>query len=412
VRILGSVLHVRTGALAALLAWSVLPLAAQDLPSGPLVLANGRVAVSGDVSLTTSCSSSADDTGCSGDTGFFNYSDYENSTLRMARFGVSTSVQIASRLTGLAEIRFENGEAPRPYGLYLRVEPFAHHDFDIQAGRIPSTFGSFARRAYSTDNPLIGYPLAYQYLTSLRSDAVPDTPDDLLRMRARGWLSSFSLGDPTPAAGLPLAEAFRWDTGVQAHGTVGWFEAAVSVSNGSLSNPLFSDHNDGKQFAGRIVARPVAGLVIGASASRAPFVSSSAAAAAHARAADFVQRVLGADVEYSRGHYLVRMETVASTYTLPTIQPHLHATGTLVEGRYKLTPRVHLAARVDHLGFSTIAGSVRTINWDAPVTRWELGGGYALQRNVQLRLSLQHNARDGGRVRSMTALAAQFLYWF
>ena len=47
----------------------------------------------------------------------------------------------------------------------------------------PPSFGAFGRRAYNADNPLIGYPLAYQYLTSLRADAIPATADDLLRMR-------------------------------------------------------------------------------------------------------------------------------------------------------------------------------------------------------------------------------------
>src|SRR5438445_5776950 len=45
-------------------------------------------------------------------------------------------------------------------------------NFDVQIGRIPPTFGAFARRTYANDNPLIGYPLAYQYLTSLRADAL------------------------------------------------------------------------------------------------------------------------------------------------------------------------------------------------------------------------------------------------
>ena len=49
----------------------------------------------------------------------------------------------------------------------------------------PLTF-SFARRAYATDNPLIAYPLAYQYLTSLRADALPVNADELLSMRGRG----------------------------------------------------------------------------------------------------------------------------------------------------------------------------------------------------------------------------------
>jgi hypothetical protein len=38
---------------------------------------------------------------------------------------------------------------------------------------------------------LIGYPLAYQYLTSLRADSLPLNANELIAMRGRGWLSSY-----------------------------------------------------------------------------------------------------------------------------------------------------------------------------------------------------------------------------
>ena len=247
---------------------------------------------------------------------------------------------------------------------------------------------------------------------SLQFEDVHTRPDDLFRMRGRGWLSGFPVGNQTPDAGLPLADGFRWDSGVQVHGSVGWIEAAGSLTTGSLAHPLFLDDNNGKHVAGRVAVRPLTGLVVGASASRAPYVTTEAADDAHASARDFTQRVLGTDVEFSRDHYLVRFETVWSAYDLPTIEPRLRARATLLEGRYKLTPRFYVAARVDHLGFNTIAGSLRSTTWEAPVNRWEAGGGYSVTRNVQIRTSLQHNTRDGGRVRRMTAIAGQLLYWF
>ncbi len=385
---------------------------AQGLPDEPLVFGDGRVVVSGDVSATFSCAHAPGAAACTQDTGFFNFADYDDSTLRMLRAGLSTSVRLGRKLTALGDLRLQNAHVPRPYGLYLRYRPFERRDIDIQGGRIPSTFGAFARRAYSTDNPLIGYPLAYQYLTSLRYDSLPQTVDDLFRMRGRGWLSSFPLGDQTPEAGMPLANAFRWDTGIQAHGSAGIVEATASVTAGSLSHPVFRENNSGKQLAARVSVKPAIGLVAGVSASRAPYVTSSSAAAANAVASDFVQTAFGADLEYSRQHYLVRVEALSAAYDLATIEPRLRALATMVEGRYKLTPRIHVAARLDHLGFNTIAGPTRTDAWEAPVTRWEVGGGYALQRNANLRLSVQHNTRDGGRVRRMTALSTQLLYWF
>ena len=57
---------------------------------------------------------------------------------------------------------------------------------------------------------------------------------------------------------------------------------------------------------------------------------------------------------------------------------------------------MYAAARFDHLGFSDVTGATATLPWDAPVTRVEVGGGYSIQRNLLLKLSYQHNNRDGG----------------
>ncbi len=387
------------------------PAWAQGLPSSPLTIGD-RLVVSGDLTATMSCAQPQGGAACTSDTGFFNFSQYDLSTIRMIRAGLSASVKLGRQAALLADVRFENAERPRPYGLYLRIRPWADLPLDVQVGRVPTTFGAAARRAYATDNPLIGFPLAYQYLTSLRADALPARPEDLVRMRGRGWLSSFPIGNRTPDAGLPLANAFRWDTGVQVHATVARVEATASITTGSLANPRFLDDNDGRQYAGRVVARPVAGLVIGGSASTAPFATTEAAAAGGFEARDVRQRALGWDIEYSRARYLLRAESVASRVTMPSIAEPLDALGTAVEGRYRLTPSWYVAARGDHLDFSRITAGTTRLEWEAPVTRWEVGAGYLLRRNAHLRASWQHNTRDGGRVRRLTALSAQVLYWF
>ena len=82
-----------------------------------------------------------------------------------------------------------------------------------------------------------------------------------------------------------------------------------------------------------------------------------------------------------------------------------------MEGRYKIRPGLYAAARLDHLGFSSIAGSSGRETWDAPVTRVEFGGGFSVQRNLLLKLSVQLNSRDGGRVRRANLGAAQIVFW-
>jgi hypothetical protein len=408
--------------LVALLAVGVsLPAAAQGLPSEPIVLDGGKVTIGGDVSATFSCTDAANASSrvCADDTGFFNYSDYRHSTLRMVRVDVAAAVKATERFSILGEVRSEDGQFPQPYALYLRFRPWPARAFDVQAGRVPPTFGAFARRTYAADNPLIGYPLAYQYLTSLRADSLPSNADELLRMRGRGWDSSFSVGNTTPAPGLPIASAFRWDTGVQLHATNQFVDATFSVTEGSLGNPLVRDDNAGKQVAARVAFHPTPGLVLGVSGSQAPYVGRDAARSAGVESmnSNFTQAAWEADVEYSRDYYLVRFETIVSDWRLPllgspAIELPLRATSAFVEGRYKLRPGLYAAARLDHLGFSEITGSSTRAEWDAPVNRVEVGGGYSLERNLLLKLSFQHNTRPAARTMDLNLGAAKLVFWF
>jgi hypothetical protein len=382
--------------------------AAQTLPSEPIVIGD-RLTVSGNVSASMAPE----------DPGFFNYTDYEHSALRLLQIDVSAMFKAGDHVTFLGELRTENLGSPLPYALYVRIRPWTHRAFDIQAGRIPPTFGAFARRTYASDNFLIGYPLAYQYLTSIRPDSVPASVDDLLKMRGRGWRSNFSIGNVTPDRGVPLASVFRWDTGVQVHWASDLVDATASVTAGTISNPLFKDDNAGRQVAGRIVLHPATGLIVGASASSGPFVTTTAArgAVGDGHDGDFRQTALGGDVEYSRGYYIVRFETILSRWTLPVVRAPflddpLSALGTSLEGRYKIRPGLYAAARLDHLGFSEVTGSGIRTTWDAPVTRIEIGGGYSLERNLVLKLSFQHDARETVRVPSQSLTAAQLVYWF
>ncbi len=231
---------------AARLAWmlaclvcAAAPAGAQSLPSEPIAFGGGRVTVGGDVSASFG----------SEDPGFFNYTDYEHSALRLVRVDISAALKAGPHFTLLGEVRTENLGAVHHYALYVRIRPWTGRDLDIQVGRVPPTFGAFARRTYANDNPLIGYPLAYQYLTSLRADAVPASADELLRRRGLGWRVRYSLGAPAADVGVPLVSAFRWDTGAQVHATTGIVSATASVTAGTLSNPLFSDDNGGRQIA-------------------------------------------------------------------------------------------------------------------------------------------------------------------
>src|SRR6266545_2367783 len=84
---------------------------AQTLPSEPIALADGRVTVSGDVSATYG----------SRDPGFFNYTDYEHSALRLLRIDVSAAAKAGPHFSLLGEVRSENIDTVQAYALYARI---------------------------------------------------------------------------------------------------------------------------------------------------------------------------------------------------------------------------------------------------------------------------------------------------
>jgi predicted porin len=214
---------------------------------------------------------------------------------------------------------------------------------------------------------------------------------------------------------MPLVSAFRWDTGIQAHWAAPRADAAVSLTNGTLSNPRLQDDNDGKQVSGRLGVTPVTGLTLGLSAARGAWAAREIPGADNA-----VQQAVGADAEYSRAQWLIRGELVHCRWTMPyPLAPAdtdaVSATAAWVEGRYRITPRIFAAARADTLAFSAITGTLfrgQPTDWDAPVQRVEIVAGYYLQRNLVARVAAQKNWRDGGRVRERTYISGQLSYWF
>jgi hypothetical protein len=377
---------------------------AQSWPDGPLVVelgGAGRLVVSGDASAVA---------GERDDLAFFNYTSYRHDVLRQVRLALSARWEPHARFAVVTDVRSENFETPRVYALYGRARPFAAVPLELHAGRVPPVFGRFARNVYAADNPLIGYPLAYQYLTSLRPDAVPAASEDLLRMRGRGWLASYPIGNRTPAPGVPLVSALAYDTGLQARYATGWLNVAAAVSVGTLSSPRTADDNDGRQVSSRAGVTPIPGLVAGVSAARGAWLDDAVPAAGDASRR--TQSAFGVDAEYSRDHWLVRGEWMQSRWRLPFIAAPLDARAGFVEARWRVRPRWFVAGRIDRLTFSEIAGETRRDSWDAPVTRVEAGGGWYFRRNLVAKAVVQHNRRDGGRVREKTFVAGQLLFWF
>jgi hypothetical protein len=207
--------------------------------------------------------------------------------------------------------------------------------------------------------------------------------------------------------------AFRWDTGVQVRVGPESLNGSVALTNGTTSDPRTRDNNGGKQIAGRLQWRPNPGLALGGSAARGVYVADAALTNATllAGTTGSTQQALGTDAEYSRDHWMVRGELIWNRWHVPTLTRPLDATSAFAEGRYKISPGVFVASRIDRLTFSDLTASFGTHTWDAPVTRLETGVGYYIRRNLLAKGAYQHNWRDGGGVTSRGLFAAQLHFW-
>jgi hypothetical protein len=387
----------------------LLGLAAPAARAGePTVFFGGRLRLGGEISGTIAPE----------DEGFFNYTDYETSTLQLFRVDLLAEARLARWASLLFEGRMDNLSEPRVYALYLRVRPWQSRELDLQAGLVPPVFGSFARRRYASENPLPSLPLAYQYLTTVREDALPPNAEQIVGQRGRGWLVRYTLGNTAAGPGRPLVNAERWDAGVQLRAGVRPFSLALAVTQGTLSHPEIEDQNGGKQVSARLAWTPAPSFVAGVSGASGAFVADSALKALPGPTTDtWRQQALGLDLEWSAGHWIVRGEAVFSRWRLPPvnatlIEDPLDALGAFLEARYKLRPGLYLAARAEHLRMSELETTLGPREWDAHVTRFELGAGWSPVRRVVLKGSWQHNERDGGRVRESDLLAGQVLLWF
>jgi hypothetical protein len=382
--------------------------AAASRAGEPASFLGGRLRLGGEVSGTLSPE----------DEGYFNYSDYETSSLRLLRLDLTAEARLASFASVLLDVRSDNLGSPRVYALFLRVRPWASREIDLQAGLVPPVFGSFPRRRYAYENPLPSLPLAYQYLTSLREDAVPARAEGLVAQRGRGWLVSHPVGATESGPGVPLVNAERWDPGVQLRVGREPLSLAVALTQGTLSYPLTRDDNDGKMWSARVAFTPSPALVVGLSGASGEFLSREVRDVLPATArGTYRQEAAGLDLQWSAGHWILRAEAVLGRWRLPAleatrIEDPLPALGLYAEGRYKVRPGLFVAGRVERLAFAEIDTGAGPETWEAPVTRVEAGAGWSPWRHVLLKASWQHNWRDGGRVRENDLVAAQVVLWY
>jgi hypothetical protein len=292
----------------------------------------------------------------------------------------------------LTEVLFDESDnssyVVRIDGAYAVFMGLGTPSLNLKVGKIPAAFGTWAPRTYSDKNPLIGLPLMYHYHTIARADRAPANFDTLQTYRASRA--------PGRGGGLPILYDSCWDIGVVAFGAVGRWEYAAGVTKGTISNPK-AITNDGFQVVGRVGARPVIGLRIGASGAYGPYMTFGVRGLPKgARLEDYKQRAFGFDLEYSFAHLVFHSEFVRNRWDSPFIQEGLANTSWYAEWRYTFWPGLYGAIRYSGMQFDRIddgRGGRRA--WDNPIRRVESGVGYHISKMALFKLVWQHNYAEG-----------------
>lgn len=298
-----------------------------------------------------------------------------------------------ARLTPTLELHFqtllhEGMWGLRADGAYALWSPWPGRDLSFEAGKIPWPIGTYAPRAYSDRNWLMGTPLLYQYRTALPWTEVPMSADELV---ANAGVAQLDL----EVLFLPMIDERWWDTGAVFLGSQAPWEFAVGIVQGSPSWPSPGpDNTPGMTALGRVGIAPVAGVRAGVSAADGTWMPDffSYALPPGANVRDYHETTLMADLELARGPFEARGEVAHRRWETATTGD-LDVVGGYGEARWTHPAGHWLAVRGDALRFSDVTTSAGVRPWDDPVDRWEGVVGTRLTREVRLKLGAQRTVR-------------------
>lgn len=281
----------------------------------------------------------------------------------------------------------------RLIGAYIQYTPWPDRDLHLAAGKIPWFLGTYAARAYSDKNPLVGTPLMYQYRAGLGWFVPPANMDALLATTDGG---AAGVGNPRFAGGMPVLWEGWWDVGIVALGSARPFEGAFGVITGAPGwATAGEEENSGKSWIGRVGVTPIPALRVGVSGSTGPYLNDFAGAflPPGKTVNDYDQELVMGDAELQFGHAELRGETFRNVWETPTVG-NLRTSGYYVEGKYTLAAGLYAAGRWDILRFSKVVDSGGNPRpWHQDVNRAEVGLGYRLSRAVLAKAVYQRFTR-------------------
>lgn len=329
-------------------------------------------------------------------------------------------VDINEHVSFYSEVQSHNGFDFIVYGLSAIYRPEASGLFNLEFGKFLAPFGTFLSRKWPSENPLMNWPLLYDYRTALSASDLAQNESELLLVRGRGYGFQYgetgfeqSSGNSTTATsgkGVRLLSRQVYLTGFQVFGSSRRFSYHFGATNGSLSNPANINNTTGVQLLGRATYSPTFGLELGSSFAWGGYLDKSSVESqletVDKSAQDFRQTALGFDLSYSFGHLIFFSELLLNRWESPFIDEDLDVVAFDLEIKYRFLTRFYLAGRFSRIDFKNIDdpedvdgdGFLRE-SWDYDVDQLEVGVGYHFNRNALLKVfhvfNTTHDIRGG-----------------
>ncbi|MCC7032040.1 MAG: hypothetical protein IT179_04305 [Acidobacteria bacterium] len=310
------------------------------------------------------------------------------------RLRLHAGTRLGPRVSAFVQLRADRGFDPlqaerdfRADEYYLRLSVAKGGQLTLVAGKSATVVGSWVARHYSWENPFVNAPLPYENVTIMWDRWSPSSPDEFL-----GYLQQ----PDRKADMLPMIWGPAYTTGLSAFGTAGRWDYGVEVKNAGLSSrPADWDVSENlwrrPTVSGRAGFRPTSAWNIGLSLSRGHYLTGdpSQTLLSGARLGDFHQTTIGQDISYAHGHLQLWSEVFWSQFDVQRVG-QVQTSSYYVEGKYKLTPQLFVAARWGQQFFSDVSGAP----WDGPASRAEVAVGYRFSRRLQVKAQYGRTSED------------------
>ena len=338
----------------------------------------------------------------------------ENDTFASPRLTLFLDGQIGSRVTGFVQARVDRGFDPGDGSAHFRLDEYALRyalvrgsTCNLQIGKFATMIGNWVARHDEWLNPFVNAPLPYEYLSRITDESAPVTPQDLA---------------PPPRdeeyEHLPIVWGPSYATGLSVSGLLGRFDYAAEVKNaGPSSRPdawtLGAVNFAHPAYNVRVGFRPDMRFKFGLSVSDSMYLLPSAFVTIPpgSRPADYREVLWGQDFSYEWHHFQLWAELFEASFEMPRLGTARTIAG-YVEMRYKLSPRISAALRLNRQVFSTIENAGVTTPTGTNMNRVDLAMAFCCTSHSHLKLQVSAKQAAGELGHPHCVYAMQYILRF